>query len=161
MPRTKNYCKPPSACAKPIDHARNLQRESMPDATLQKVLELLRPETASELRGAAALVLGEVGVRDGHVDQALCQLLDDPDSGVRSRAMTAIGKLRIEKALGRLVERVSLGGEEAETAAYAVARLGARGTRALQELMPQTAPGLRRRIASALAATDTASAETA
>jgi HEAT repeat protein len=133
----------------------------MADATLHKVLELLRPETASELRGAAALVLGEVGVRDGHVDQAICQLLDDPDPNVRSRAMNAIGKLRIEKALGRLVERVSLGGEEGEAAAYAVARLGARGTRALQELMPQTAPGLRRRIASALAATDTASAETA
>ena len=133
----------------------------MADTTLQKVLQLLGPETPTELRGAAALVLGEVGVRDGHLDQAICSLLDDPDSSVRNRAMSAIGKLRIEKALGRLVERVSLGGEEGEAAAYAVARLGARGTRALQELMPQTAPGLRRRIASALAATDTASAETA
>jgi HEAT repeat protein len=133
----------------------------MADATLQKVLGLLGPETSTELRGAAALVLGEVAERNGHLDQALCKLLDDPDGAVRQRAMNAIGKLRIEKALPRLVERVSLGGDEAETAAYAVARLGARGTRALQELMPQTAPGLRRRIASALAATDTASAETA
>ncbi len=102
---------------------------AVPDVTLQKVLELLRPETSSELRGAAALVLGEVGVRDGQLDQALCQLLDDPDGGVRNRAMSAIGKLRIEKALGRLVERVSLGGEEGEAAAYAVARLGARASR--------------------------------
>jgi HEAT repeat protein len=133
----------------------------MADATLQKVLQLLGPETPTELRGAAALVLGEVAVRDGHLDQALCSLLDDPDSSVRSRAMSAIGKLRIEKAMARLLERVSQGGEEAESAAYAVARLGARGTRALQELMPQTAPGLRRRIAAALASTDTASAETA
>src|SRR5438552_17033084 len=125
----------------------------MPDATLQKVLALLGPETSAELRGAAALVLGEVGVRDGHLDQTLCHLLDDPDTSVRNRAMSAIGKLRVEKALPRLVERVSLGGEEGEAAAYAVARLGARGTRALQELMPQTAPGLRRRLASALAAT--------
>ena len=59
--------------------------------------------------------------------------------------MKSIGKLRIDKALPRLLERVSAGGEEAETAAHAVAQLGARGIRALQELMPQTAPGLRRR----------------
>src|SRR5260370_8859346 len=128
----------------------------MPDATLQKVLARLGPETTTELRGAAALLLGEVGVRNGHLDQALCNLLDDPDSSVRSRAMSAIGKLRIEKALPRLLERVSLGGGEGEAAPYAVARLGARGTRALQELMPPPAPGLRRRIAAALPATDSA-----
>jgi hypothetical protein len=75
--------------------------------------------------------------------------------------MKSIGKLRIDKALPRLVERVSAGGEESEAAAHAVAQLGARGVRALQDLMPQTAPGLRRRIASALADTDTAGAETA
>jgi hypothetical protein len=39
--------------------------------------------------------------------------------------------------------------------------LGAKGTRSLQELMPKVAPGLRRYIASALAAAGTASAETA
>jgi hypothetical protein len=47
--------------------------------------------------------------------------------------------------------RVREGGPEAEVAAQAAARLGAKGTRALQELMAQVAPGLRRRIASALA----------
>ncbi len=134
---------------------------SMADATLQKMLELLGPETTPEVRGAAALVLGEVSVRDGRLEQALCPLLDDEDAGVRLRAMKSIGKLRIDKALPRLLERVSAGGEEAETAAHTAAQLGARGIRALQELMPQTAPGLRRRIASALADTDTVGAETA
>jgi hypothetical protein len=133
----------------------------MADATLQKMLELLGPEVTPELRGSAALVLGEVSVRDGKLEQAICPLLDDPDPGVRLRAMKSIGKLRIDKALPRLLERVSAGGEEAEAAAHAAAQLGARGVRALQELMPQTAPGLRRRIASALADTDTAGAETA
>lgn len=133
----------------------------MADATLQKLLEMLDTETGTELRGAAALVLGEVGGRDVRLDQALCQLLDDPDAGVRLRAMKSIGRLRIDKALPRLLERVSAGGEESEAAAHAAAQLGARGIRALQDLMPQTAPGLRRRIASALADTDTASAETA
>ena len=112
----------------------------MADATLQKMLELLGPEVTPELRGSAALVLGEVSVRDGKLEQAICPLLDDPDPGVRLRAMKSIGKLRIDKALPRLLERVSAGGEEAEAAAHAAAQLGARGVRALQELMPQTAP---------------------
>jgi hypothetical protein len=133
----------------------------MPDATTKKLLELLRPESSAEVRAAAALVLGEIGTRDDALDQALCQLLEDSEAAVRLHAMGAVGKLRIEKALKGLLERVSGGGIEAEAAALAAARMGARGTRALQELMPQTAPGLRRRIAAALAATDTASAETA
>jgi hypothetical protein len=133
----------------------------MPDATTRKILELLKPESAGEVRAAAALVLGEIGSRDDALDQALCHLLEDPESPVRLQAMGAVAKLRVEKALSRLLERVSAGGIESEAAALAAARLGARGTRALQELMPQTAPGLRRRIAAALAATDSASAETA
>jgi hypothetical protein len=133
----------------------------MPDATLQKLLELLGPDKGAEMRAAAALVLGEVGDRDSRLDQLLCQLLDDADAGVRLRAMKSIGQLRIDKALPRLLKRVSGGGEESEVAAHAAAQLGAKGIRALQELMPQTAPGLRRRIASALADTDTAGAETA
>ena len=133
----------------------------MPDATTKKLLELLQPESPAPVRAAAALVLGEVASRDEHLDQALCQLVDDSEAAVRIQVMAAVGKLGIIKALPRLMERVSAGGMEAETAALAAARLGARGTRALQELMPQTAPGLRRRIAAALAATDTASAETA
>jgi HEAT repeat protein len=75
--------------------------------------------------------------------------------------MKSIGKLRVDAALPRLLERVRHGGEEAETAAQAAAHLGAKGTHALQNLMGQVAPGLRRRIASALAAGGTASAETA
>ena len=63
----------------------------MADATLQKLLELLGPETGTELRGAAALVLGEVVDREVRLDQALCQLLDDPDAGVRLCAMKSIG----------------------------------------------------------------------
>jgi hypothetical protein len=115
----------------------------------------------AEVRCAAAVVLGEVGGRDSGVAQALCGALDDPDSAVRARVLTAIGKLRIEKALPRLLARISEGGVEAELAAEAAANLGAKGTHALQELMPRVAPGLRRRIAAALAAGGTASAETA
>src|SRR5581483_8014305 len=50
---------------------------------------------------------------------------------------------------------------EAETAAGAAARLGSRGIRALQALMAEASPVLRRLVAAALAASGTGSAETA
>src|SRR5262249_1405715 len=83
------------------------------------------------------------------------------EEGVRAAVITTIGKLRIEQALPRLLARIQEGGAESEQAAQATARLGAKGTRALQELMPKVAPGLRRRMAGGLAAAGTASAETA
>jgi HEAT repeat protein len=95
------------------------------------------------------------------VSDALCAALDDPEPSVRLPALGAVGKLRIEQALPRLLERVKEGGEEAEAAAQAAARLGARGLKALHDLSPRVAPGLRRRIASAVASAGTVGAETA
>jgi HEAT repeat protein len=133
----------------------------MLDATAKKLLRLLRPDAAPEVRRAAALVLGEVGGRDTELTAALRSALDDSDPSVRLEALVAVGKLRIEPALPRLLERVTEGGAESEAAALAAARLGSKGTRGLQDLMPRVAPGLRRRIAAAMAAAGTASAETA
>ena len=132
----------------------------MVDATLKKVLRLLRPDHAPEVRGAAAVVLGEVGSRDAEVVEALCGALDDPEPTVRLPALAAVGQLRLEQALPRLLERVKEGGAEADAAAQAAAQLGAKGPKALQDLMPRIAPGLRRRVAAALGAAGTASAET-
>jgi HEAT repeat protein len=133
----------------------------MADATGKKLLLLLSPDHPAEVRGAAALVLGEVGNRDPAVGQALCDALDDAEAAVRLQALAAVGKLRVERALPRLLERIKEGGPEAEAAAQAAAHLGARGTNALRDLMGKVAPGLRRRIASALGSSDTTSAETA
>jgi hypothetical protein len=60
-----------------------------------------------------------------------------------------------------LLRKIEEGGAESELAALAAAKLGARGTKALQDLMHKVAPGLRRRIAGALAAAGTASAGSA
>jgi HEAT repeat protein len=133
----------------------------MADATRKKLGQLLEPERPADVRAAAVVVLAELGAPDPALARLLCDLVDDPDPAVRVRALGAVGKLRLEPALPRLLARVGEGGVEAETAARAAARLGARGTRALQELMPRVAPGLRRRIAAALAAGDSASAEAA
>jgi HEAT repeat protein len=143
-------------------HASNHRyADGMADTSIQKLLHLLEPEQPGHVRTAAALVLGEMGDRDGDVSAALCERLDDADLAVRLQVISAVGKLRIEKALPRLLESVQAGGDEAERAAQAVAHLGVKGTRALQDLMDKVAPGLRRRIAGALASGGTASAETA
>jgi HEAT repeat protein len=133
----------------------------MLDVTARKLLPLLRADQPSDLRCAAVRVLRELGSRDADLVRALRELLADADAAVRLQALSAIGELRIESVLPQLLARVQEGGQEAEAAALAAARLGPRGTRALQELMGQVAPGLRRRIAAALPAGGTASAGTA
>src|SRR5262249_36220360 len=133
----------------------------MPDTMTKKVLRLLQPDQPVDVRCAAALVLGEVGTKDAELTRALCDALKDGEPRLRVQVIKSVGKLRIEAALPQLLERVKEGGEEAEQAAQAAAKPGAKGTRALQEVMPKVAPGLRRYIASALAAAGTASSETA
>src|SRR5262249_37547826 len=131
------------------------------DATTKRSGDLRGGARRADVRRAAAVVLGGLGGRAAAVARALCDRLDDPEGAVRLDAIRAVSKLRADAALPRLVERVKGGGVEAEQAAQAAARLGARGTRALQELMPRVAPGVRRYIAAALAAAGTASAEAA
>src|SRR5262249_52928125 len=126
---------------------------------LKKLLRLLEPGQPLELRCAAALVLGEVGPHATALTGAPCERLRDGEPAGRLRAIKAAGKLRLDKALPELVERIKEGGEVAEEAARSAAHLGAKGTRALRELMPRVAPGLRRTIAAALAADSATGAE--
>jgi hypothetical protein len=133
----------------------------MLDATVKKLMRFLATDQPAELRFSTVRVLGELGLKDTEVGQALTGLIEDKDPTVRLEALTAVGKLRIELALPKLLSRISEGGPEAEAAAQAAAHLGSRGTKALQELMGQVAPGLRRRIAAALGVGGTSSASVA
>jgi HEAT repeat protein len=133
----------------------------MLDPTAKKVLKLLHASQPVETRCAAATVLGELGTRDAEIAAALADAVDDPAPELRRQAMQAVGKLRVESALPRLLPRISAGGPESETAAQAAARLGAKGMKAVRDIMAQAAPGLRRRLAGALAASGSAGAETA
>jgi HEAT repeat protein len=133
----------------------------MADATTKKILHLLDDKQPAALRSAAVLVLGELGVNDGETSQSVCRALDDPDGSVRQTAIESVGKLKIAEALPTLLARIEKGGEEASAAAHAAARLGARGTRSLQDLMSKVAPGLRRYIAAALGSAGSASADAA
>jgi HEAT repeat protein len=133
----------------------------MSDPTGKKLLRLLAPENPLPLRCAAALVLGEVGTKDKEVSDALCAVLDDPETTLRTEAITAVGKLRVERALPQLLTQLQAGGPAAEAAAHAAAHLGPKGIKALQELTTGALPHLRRRVAAALAAGGSAGAETA
>lgn len=133
----------------------------MLDATAKKLLRLLDSEHPAELRSAAAQVLAKVGTRDGETAEALDRALDDPDQTVRLHALHAVGQLRVEPCLGKLLHRIREGGPEAEAAAQSAALLGAKATKALQDLMREVPPGLRRRIAGALGGSHTSSAATA
>jgi HEAT repeat protein len=116
-----------------------------------KLVRLLRPDQPADIRRAAALVLAELDLREAAVATAIREALDDPDPAVRLQAIQAVGRLKVDAALPQLLDRIRGGGPEAEQSAEAAVRLGAKGARALQDLMPKVAPGLRRYIAAALA----------
>src|SRR5947209_17057903 len=116
-----------------------------------KLVALLDSDRPADVRRAAVVVIAELDLRDNPVATALRKALDDPDPPVRLQAIQAVGKLRIDAALPQLLDRIRGGGPEAEQSAEAAVRLGAEGTRALQELIAKVAPGLRRHIAAALA----------
>jgi HEAT repeat protein len=116
----------------------------------KKLVRMLDADQPLDVRCAAALVLGELGGRDAEVNRALLACLDDENPALRVRAIEAAGKLHAEIALPKLLERIKHGGEEAELAAKSAARLGAKGTKALQEMLHKVVPGVRRYIAAAL-----------
>lgn len=128
---------------------------------VKRVVRLLQPDQSAEVRAAAVLVLGELGVRDAEVLAELTARLDDESEAVRVNAIQSVGKLKAEKALPALLERITHGGQEANLAAEAAAKLGAKAVKALQDLMPKVAPGLRRYIAAALTTTGTSGGDAA
>src|SRR3954470_2612192 len=106
-----------------------------------KIIRLIGPEYPSEVRSAAVTVLGELGGRDAAVNAAVLEALEADDPAVRVRAVRAAGQLRIDRSLPLLIERINHGGVEGELAAEAAAKLGVKGTHALQEVIHKVVPG--------------------
>lgn len=129
------------------------------DVPVKKLARLLHADQPAEVRGAAVLVFSELGLKDAEASAELIARLDDPEPVVRVFAIKAAGRLKLTKALPTLLERIKSGGEEAQLAAEAAAKLGAEGVKGLQGLMSQVAPGLRRYIAAALTGAGAAGAE--
>jgi HEAT repeat protein len=133
----------------------------MSDGSQRKLFELLDARHPAELRLAALTVLEHLGSLAGNQGEVLLRALEDADPQFRLRAIRAVGRLGIENALPVLLARIRLGGPESEAAAAAAAQLGPRAARALEGLMTEVPPGLRTRIAGALASGDNRTAETA
>ena len=133
----------------------------MADDLSKKLLRLLDDGQPTDVRTAALTVIAEVGSKDGDISKRIVSLVRDPQQPIRLKAIHAIGKLRIDSGLNELLGWVQEGGPEAEHSAQAAAKLGAKGTKSLQDLMPKVAPGLRRYIAAALGSGGTASADSA
>ena len=131
----------------------------MPDATTKKLIALIQSAETPELRLAALRVAGAVGTaKDAGLVQALTAVLDEADPAARAAAIEALGRLRAERALPRLLEIARQGGPDVEAAARAAGQMGVRGTKAVAKLLDEAHPFFRRRIAAALAAGGTESA---
>ena len=120
------------------------------DLSAKKFAKLLSAPAPS-VRAATLVVAGELGVKDADVSAAALACLGDQAGFVRTEAIRTAGKLKLEKALPTLLERIAHGGPEGEAAARSAAQLGAKGIVALQELLHKVVPGVRKYIAAALA----------
>lgn len=131
----------------------------MADATLRQLIALLANSEPLPVRRAAALVAGALKPsKETTLHKALLATLDEEDIELRRLAVESLGKLRADEALPRLVALVEAGGADADAAVQALGQLGARGTKALGQVMGRAHPVLRRRIAAGLAVAGTESA---
>jgi HEAT repeat protein len=131
----------------------------MADNTLQRLISLIASSEDLEVRKAAVRVAGALKPsKERALNQALVGLLSEQDLSLRGLAVEALGEARADEALPRLVELVQGAGPEVEGAVRAIGHLGARGTKALGQVMHAAGPALRRRIAAVLALAGTESA---
>ena len=124
----------------------------MSDATTRKLLEILS-DGRPELRCASALLIGEVQPKGKQVIKALGATLQDPNPQLRRLSIDAIGRIGGKEALPYLFQVLRQGGDDAEHAAAAAAKLGSSGIKTLLKEMEGAAPSVKKAIATALART--------
>ncbi len=123
----------------------------MSDATTRKLLEILSQGKDFELRRASALIIGEIRPKGRPTIQALGNLLKDSNPQLRRAGIDALGKLGGEDSLSHLLILVRQGGDEAELAALAAAKIGSAGVKILLKEMEGAAPSVKKAIAAAMA----------
>ncbi|MFZ5441509.1 MAG: HEAT repeat domain-containing protein [Myxococcota bacterium] len=109
---------------------------------LERIAKLLDDESPRK-RIAAAVVLGELGVKDPAVVGRLIQMAKDPVEGYAEAAIEALGSLRAIKALPVLLEALGRGRELAAKAKTAIAALGEAALPELRARLEQATPEAR------------------
>lgn len=117
---------------------------------VKKLLRLLGDDATPEQKASAVLVIGELGLKDADLAEAIGRLVSDRNPEVRANAIVAAGRVKMEKSIPELLERIRHGGPEAPLAAEALVAMGTKGIKALQDVMHKVVPGVRKYIAAAL-----------
>jgi HEAT repeat protein len=125
----------------------------MADATTRKLVEVLQHAETPQVLQAALVMAGEIGNgSETRLIDALVERMADKQAEHRCLAIDALGKLHADKTLPRMLELVRDGDAAViESVARAAGAMGAKGTRALDKLLAEAHPFLRKRIAAALA----------
>src|SRR5437764_12122604 len=90
---------------------------------LKKIVELLEDESPRK-RIAAAVVLGELKVKDPSVVSRLNEMAKDPVEAFAEAAVEALGQICSIKSLRALLEALGRGKEIGKLSAHAIAALG-------------------------------------
>lgn len=118
---------------------------------LGKLGGMLRAEEAHK-RIAAAVVLGELRIKDPQIVKALCDLAQDPFDAYAHAALRALGEIGSLKAIPALLAALGRGGETRKVAAVALAALGPEALPEIKERLSDAAPEIRAAVSQALPA---------
>lgn len=121
----------------------------MADATTRKLLDLLE-KGSPQLRNASALLIGELQPKGKNIIRALGAALADHNPQLRRTVIDSIGRIGGKDALPHLLAVVRQGNDEAEHAAYCIAKIGSSGVKMLLKEMEAGAPSVKKAVAAAL-----------
>ncbi len=109
---------------------------------VERIVKLLDDETPRK-RIAAAVVLGELGVKDARAVARLSELARDANDAYAEAALEALGQLGAVKALPVLLDALGRGREVQAAAKVALGKLGEQALPGLRERLEQATPEAR------------------
>lgn len=116
---------------------------------LKQMGAMLRAEDPHK-RIAAAMVLGELKVKDANIVKALAEMAQDPFDAYAHAAISALGNIGTMKALPALLNALGRGGETQKLAAKALAGLGEEALPEIKAKLEDAPPELRAAVSQAL-----------
>ena len=118
---------------------------------VKRLVELL-DDASPRKRIAAAVVIGELGVKDAHVVSRLVEMAKDPIDAFAEAAIEALGQLRALKALPVLLDALSRSKDVQGFARTAIAQLGEDALPELRARLQDAKPEVRAALSQLLPA---------